>query len=160
MLAVTASSKTGYAGPHANYLRLPSRPVIFRSTSYGAASSLVSSAVKHPHGNTLTSDAFSAGMIRSATDYQVYARGVKGKIDGMQGLDFAFYKNRAYYHTPRDSIAGMGAGEGRKALWAMMETTLGSGLSMLNRDEFNNDARASVYFDRKPTLSIVDARVH
>ncbi|RDX48595.1 hypothetical protein OH76DRAFT_1352007 [Lentinus brumalis] len=123
------------------------RPVVFRSTSIGAARSLLNSAVKHPHGNILTSEAFSAGLIRSATDYEVYARGVEGEAPGIQGFDFAFYKNRAYYHTPRDSIPGMGHGEGRKALWAMMELVRGAGLSLLNDAEPGSDSRGSVYFD-------------
>ena len=93
-------------------------------------------------------------MIRSATDYEVYAQGVEGEVAGMHGIDFAFYKNRAYYHTPRDTIAGMGSGQGRKALWAMMETARGAGLSMLNDDRFNNDERKSVYFDRKWNLGM------
>ncbi|KAI0753377.1 hypothetical protein C8Q80DRAFT_1151837 [Daedaleopsis nitida] len=123
------------------------RPVVFRSTSLGAARSLLNSAVKHPHGNVLTSEAFSAGLIRSATDYEIYARGVEGQISGHQGFDFAFYKNRAYYHTSRDSIAGMGQGEGRKALWAMMELVRGAALTLLNDDQSATDSRASVYFD-------------
>ncbi|KAI1790376.1 hypothetical protein LXA43DRAFT_512127 [Ganoderma leucocontextum] len=123
------------------------RPVVFRSTSLGAAQSLLHPFVKHPHGNVLTSDAFSMGLIRSATDYEVYARGVEGEADGLQGFDLAFYKNRAYYHTPRDSIAGMGQGEGRKALWAMMELVRGSALSLLNDGNSGKDPRASVYFD-------------
>ncbi|KAH9935103.1 uncharacterized protein BXZ73DRAFT_45516 [Epithele typhae] len=123
------------------------RPLVFRSTGYGAARSVAGNGVTHPHGNSLTSDAFSLGFIRSATDYEIYARGLKGKIPGMQGVDFAFYKNRAYYHTPRDSIAGMGEGQGRKALWAMMETTLGVGDAMLNDATPSVDARPSVYLD-------------
>ena len=86
-------------------------------------------------------------MIRSSTDYEVYARGIKGELPGMQGLDFAFYKNRAYYHTPRDSIAGMGHNGARQALWAMMETTKGAGESLLNDDKPGTDSRPPVYFD-------------
>ena len=135
--------------------------MVFRSTSIGAARSLLNSAVKHPHGNVLTSEAFSAGFIRSATDYEIYVRGVKGEVEGLQGFDFAFYKNRAYYHTARDSIAGMGQGEGRKALWAMMELVRGAGLSLLNDDQPANDSRQSVYFDSKwkfaPSISRLTA---
>ncbi|TBU56297.1 hypothetical protein BD310DRAFT_931826 [Dichomitus squalens] len=123
------------------------RPVVFRSTSLGVAQSLLHSAVQHPHGNVLTSDAFSAGLIRSSTDYEIYARGVEGEAEGLQGFDFAFYKNRAYYHTRRDSIPGMGHGEGRKALWSMMELVRGSALGLLNGDDSGKDVRRSVYFD-------------
>lgn len=92
------------------------------------------------------------GLIRSATDYEVYARGVEGEAEGLHGFDFAFYKNRAYYHTPRDSISGMGQGEGRKALWAMMELVRGSALSLLNDDNSGEDNRASVYFDSESSV--------
>lgn len=138
-----------YVVPWDAYSTVRSRPMVFRSTSLGVAQSLLHSSVKHPHGNVLTSEAFSMGLIRSATDYEVYARGVEGEAEGLQGFDFAFYKNRAYYHTPRDSISGMGQGEGRKALWAMMELVRGSALSLLNDDNSGKDARASVYFDCK-----------
>ena len=128
--------------------------MVFRSTSLGVSRSLLHSDVKHPHGNVLTSDAFSAGFIRSATDYEVYARGVDGEAAGLQGFDFAFYKNRAYYHTPRDSIPGMGHAEGRKALWSMMELVRGSALSLLNDDDSHEDDRPSIYFDSKLTVVV------
>ncbi|CDO78073.1 hypothetical protein BN946_scf184708.g7 [Trametes cinnabarina] len=123
------------------------RPLLFRSTSYGPAHALAAKSVRHPHATALTSEAFSRGMIRSATDYEIYARGVKGEVDGLQGFDLAFYKNRAYYHTLRDSIPGMGHGEARKALWAMIETVSGSGLALLNNEEGGIDSRSPVYFD-------------
>ncbi|KAI0645003.1 hypothetical protein C8Q79DRAFT_1001599 [Trametes meyenii] len=123
------------------------RPLVFRSTSYGPAHSVKSGSVKNPHANVLTSEAFSLGMIRSATDYEIYARGVKGAAAGLQGFDFAFYKNRAYYHTPRDSIPGMGHAETRKALWAMLETVRGSGLALLNDEVPGTDTSAPIYFD-------------
>ncbi|KAI0765712.1 hypothetical protein BD413DRAFT_481922 [Trametes elegans] len=123
------------------------RPLVFRTTSYGPARSLRSQGVKHPHASVLTSEAFSAGMIRSATDYEIYTKGVEGEVTGLQGLDFAFYKNRAYYHTPRDSIPGMGYTQSRKALWAMLETVRGAGISLLNDDEPGTDASSPVLFD-------------
>lgn len=86
-------------------------------------------------------------MIRSATDYEIYARGVEGEAKGLQGFDFAFYKNRAYYHTPRDSVQGMGSRSARRALWAMMELVRGAGVSLLNDEEPGTDTRAPVYFD-------------
>lgn len=72
---------------------------------------------------------------------------VTGEKGGMSGLDFAFYKNRAYYHTSFDSIPGMGRNEGRKALWALMETTRGAGLALLNDDEAHDSHDNGVYFD-------------
>ena len=78
-----------------------------------------------------------------------------GVREPMQGLDVAFYKNRAFYHSPRDSIPGMGHGEGRKALWSMMELVRGSALSLLNDDDSHEDHRPSVYFDSKLTVVVV-----
>ncbi|KAI0364003.1 Zn-dependent exopeptidase [Pilatotrama ljubarskyi] len=123
------------------------RPLVFRTTSYGPTSSLHSRLVKHPHGTVLTSEAWSTGMIRSATDYEVYARGVEGEAAGLEGFDFAFYKNRAYYHTLRDSISGMGHNGARKAIWAMLETVRGAGLTLLNDDHPGTDTTKPVYFD-------------
>ncbi|KAI0827758.1 hypothetical protein BC628DRAFT_1317988 [Trametes gibbosa] len=123
------------------------RPLVFRSTAYGPAQFLRSKYVKHPHASIVTSEAFSTGMIRSTTDYEIYAHGVKDGAVGLQGFDLAFYKNRAYYHTSRDSISGMGHDKAKKALWAMLETVRGSGLGLLNDDEPGTDASPSVYFD-------------
>lgn len=70
----------------------------------------------------------------------------------MEGLDLAFYKNRAYYHTPRDSIPYMGYGEARRALWAMMDNVRGAGLALLNDDALaggNGKDEPGIYFDRK-----------
>ena len=106
---------------------LYSRPILFRS-SLATARAFNSKNVPHPHGNAISADAFARGVIRSGTDYSVYAQGIPGEKNGMGGVDLAFYKNRAFYHTRFDSIPGMGRDEGRKALWAMMETTQGVGV--------------------------------
>ena len=66
----------------------------------------------------------------------------------MQGLDVAFYKNRAFYHSLRDLIPGMGYGEGKKTLWAMLETAWGAGLALLNDDATANDDHSlGIYFN-------------
>ncbi|KAI8970991.1 hypothetical protein BD414DRAFT_540578 [Trametes punicea] len=123
------------------------RPIAFRTTSYGPVRAVSSKRVKHPHATVLTTEVFSLGLIRSTTDYEVYVRGVNGEAAGLQGFDFAFYKNRAYYHTPRDTISGMGHGGAKRALWAMLETVWGSGLVLLNDSEPGTDTRPPVYFD-------------
>ncbi|PCH35669.1 Zn-dependent exopeptidase [Wolfiporia cocos MD-104 SS10] len=132
------------------------RPILFRSTSLGPTRSLLSNAISHLQADVLTGDAYKRGVVRSYTDYQVYAAGLKGKliflsiagqVAPMGGLDVAFYKNRAFYHTPRDSIPGMGYGESRKALWAMMENARGAGASLLNDDVSDDADKPGVYFD-------------
>ena len=71
----------------------------------------------------------------------------------MSGLDFAFYMNRALYHTPLDSIPGMGSSAGKRSLWAMMDSVRGAGLAMLNSDAGEHDGDTGVYFDGKTSYS-------
>lgn len=105
----------------------------------------------HPHANVLSSDAFSRGLIRSGTDYSVYAG--PGSRAGMAGLDLAFYKGRSRYHTKYDAVPyTLG---GKKSLWSMMEVAKGVGTGLLDKpfdaeDGNVNDKRAKdapVYFD-------------
>lgn len=123
--------------------------MLFRASSLSAARSFTSKHVRRPHGNVVSADAFARGVVRSATDFSIFAKGIPGEKDGMAGIDFAFYKNRAYYHTPFDSIPGMGRDEARKALWAMLETVKGSGLELLNGPDIDDNGDTGVYFDSK-----------
>ncbi|GBE82458.1 Vacuolar membrane protease [Sparassis crispa] len=123
------------------------QPLVFRSTSLAPMRSFLSHEISHPHAEVTSADAYTSGVVRSYTDYEVFERGLRGKVPGMQGIDFAFYKNRAYYHTPMDSIPGMGYREARKSLWAMMEGTRGAGLSLLNDDNTRGEDEKGVYFD-------------
>ncbi|KAK9764396.1 hypothetical protein K7432_008131 [Basidiobolus ranarum] len=52
-----------------------------------------------PHTSVIANDVFKLGLIKSSTDYQVYA--YKYNISG---LDIAFYQRRSHYHTLLDSI--------------------------------------------------------
>ncbi|KAJ6531240.1 hypothetical protein B0H19DRAFT_1006053 [Mycena capillaripes] len=112
------------------------RPLLFRGTSTPALRSFY---VPHPHGNVLSADAFSRGVIRSGTDYTVYTGA------GMNGLDLAFYKGRSKYHTKYDAIPYTEAQE--RALWAMMEASKASSLSLLNDDRTHGAGSPPVYFD-------------
>ncbi|KAJ7681779.1 hypothetical protein B0H17DRAFT_942691 [Mycena rosella] len=112
------------------------RPLLFRGTSTPA---LRSFHVPHPHGNVLSSDAFSRGVIRSGTDYTVYTGA------GMEGLDLAFYRKRSSYHTKYDAIPYTEGQE--KALWAMMESAQASAVSLLSNDRTHGSGSPPVYFD-------------
>ncbi|KAA1477505.1 hypothetical protein DENSPDRAFT_828844 [Dentipellis sp. KUC8613] len=122
--------------------------------------------LNHPHANALTADAFARGVVRSETDFAVYsgplphtmnysdyrANQKEDKSDseqgrmqtrmytgpglGLPGADVAFYKNRARYHTPDDTIWAMGSdGEGaRRSLWALLDIMRGPGSGILNSD--------------------------
>ena len=71
-----------------------------------------------------------------------------GVRERMQGLDVAFYKNRAFYHSLRNSIPGMGYGKGKKVLWAMLETARGAGLVLLNDNATADDDHSlGIYFN-------------
>lgn len=88
--------------------------------------------ITHPHASVLTQDAFSRGVLRSATDYSVYSSMTPG--GRMRGADVAFYKHRSRYHTPDDSVRGMGRDGARRALWQMMETMKGAGWALVQED--------------------------
>ncbi|GAB2236166.1 hypothetical protein Droror1_Dr00027905 [Drosera rotundifolia] len=49
---------------------------------------------KYPSVNIIGQDLFSSGIIKSATDFQVYK-----EIGGLSGLDFACTDHTAVYHT-------------------------------------------------------------
>jgi hypothetical protein len=71
----------------------------------------------------------------------------------MEGVDLAFYKNRAYYHTRFDSIAY--AEGGPRALQAMIETIRFGGLGLLNANvKANEKHNDPVYFDGTACLVV------
>ncbi|KAG6866029.1 hypothetical protein C0991_009438 [Blastosporella zonata] len=113
------------------------RPILFRGTSTKPLRAFHHKHVPHPHGTILASDAFAAGLIRSGTDYSVYADG-----GGLEGLDLAFYKGRSYYHTKYDAIPFLRGGT--RALWNMMETADGAGRALL--DQNNSEATGDIVF--------------
>ncbi|KAH8103501.1 hypothetical protein BXZ70DRAFT_926000 [Cristinia sonorae] len=123
------------------------RPLVFRSTSLRPVKAFSSPNVDHPSASVVGADAFARGVIQSRTDFQVFAKGIEGETAGMEGVDFAFFRNRALYHTLLDSIPGMGSAEGRKALWAMMDATKGASLAMLNDKHVDDPFDGGVYFD-------------
>ncbi|KAI1635731.1 hypothetical protein F4809DRAFT_612731 [Biscogniauxia mediterranea] len=68
-----------------------------------------------PFGTVITSDAFGMGAIRSNTDYIVF-----NGVYGIRGLDMAFYRPRARYHTNQDDAAHAS----RASLWHMLSNSL------------------------------------
>lgn len=71
------------------------RATLFRSTDAEVTRAYQNS--KYPFGSVVSGDAFKRGIIRSGTDYQVFA-----DVLGMRGLDVAFMEPRARYHTSQD----------------------------------------------------------
>lgn len=126
-----------------------SRPLLFRSTSLSPVRAFKNKGVSRPHGNVLSADAFSRGVIRSATDFEVYAHG-SDPGTAMEGIDFAFYQRRSKYHTRGDSIPN--ADGGRDSIWAMLETATAAGVSLLNdagTHVGSGKPELPVYFDRE-----------
>lgn len=55
---------------------------------------------KSPATMMLSQDIFYSGLIKSATDFQIYR-----EVSGLSGLDFAYMDNSAVYHTRNDKLA-------------------------------------------------------
>ena len=147
-----------------------SRPFLFRSTSYDVLKFFRSA--PHIHADVLSQDAWDQGVIRSDTDYSVYAaprtqnvsrssindtanatgHGYEGPGGGMQGADIAFYHSRSRYHTMDDSIRGMGDEGAMRSLWALMELLRFVGDTILNtkpEDRPGEESERAVYFERE-----------
>ncbi|CAE6507149.1 unnamed protein product [Rhizoctonia solani] len=111
------------------------RPILFRTSSFDVTTAF--RAVSRPHGSSLSNDAFKRGLIRSGTDFSVYEEA------GMRGLDLAFYRRRARYHTVFDSAAWLG---NQNSLWLMMESALEAGNVLVSASSSSKPVEA-VYFD-------------
>ncbi|KAI0015103.1 hypothetical protein F4780DRAFT_116247 [Xylariomycetidae sp. FL0641] len=89
-----------------------------RATLFRTSDAQVTNAYRgspNPFGTVLSSDAFGWGAIRSNTDYIVF-----NGIYGIRGLDMAFYRPRARYHTEQDDAAHAS----RASLWHMLSNSL------------------------------------
>jgi hypothetical protein len=115
-----------------------SRPILFR----GSTTQLVKATqkLKRPHGTVVSSDAYALGLIKSMTDYEVYA-----KEGNMKGLDISFYLNRDKYHTMADTVESL---KGRAPLWVDLELARDVGYALANLDTDGDDSKA-VYWDSK-----------
>ncbi|CAE6493520.1 unnamed protein product [Rhizoctonia solani] len=111
------------------------RPILFRTSSFDVTAAFRS--VSRPHGSSLSNDAFKRGLIRSGTDFSVYEEA------GMRGLDLAFYRRRARYHTVFDSAAWLG---NQNSLWLMMENALEAGNALISAGPSSKPVEV-VYFD-------------
>ncbi|KAH7334608.1 hypothetical protein B0J17DRAFT_602306 [Rhizoctonia solani] len=111
------------------------RPILFRTSSFDVTTAF--RAVSRPHGSSLSNDAFKRGLIRSGTDFSVYEEA------GMRGLDLAFYRRRARYHTVFDSAAWLG---NQNSLWLMMESALEAGNALVSA-AYSSKPVEAIYFD-------------
>ncbi|KAI0420174.1 hypothetical protein F5X98DRAFT_37959 [Xylaria grammica] len=89
------------------------RATLFRTTDAEVTAAYRGS--PNPFGTVVSSDAFGLGAIRSNTDYIVF-----NGVYGMRGLDMAFYRPRARYHTNQDDAKHAS----RASLWHMLSNSL------------------------------------
>jgi hypothetical protein len=89
------------------------RAVLIRSTDTEVTRAYAKS--PHPFGTIIGGDGFKAGLIRSQTDYVVF-----NDILGMRGLDVAFWKPRAQYHTDQDDARHTNV----DSLWHMLSASI------------------------------------
>ncbi|KAJ4263005.1 hypothetical protein NW762_006618 [Fusarium torreyae] len=91
------------------------RALLFRTTDLQAAK--VYSKSPRPLGSVVAANAFERGVIKSATDYEIFA-----DIFGQRGLDIAFYAPRARYHTNQDDARHTSV----NSIWHMLSAALAS----------------------------------
>ncbi|KAM0558328.1 hypothetical protein ACHAPJ_005022 [Fusarium lateritium] len=91
------------------------RALLFRTTDLQAAK--VYSKSPRPLGSVVAANAFERGVIKSATDYEIFA-----DIFGQRGLDIAFYAPRARYHTNQDDARHTSV----DSIWHMLSAALAS----------------------------------
>ena len=104
------------------------RAALFRSTDTEITRFYQRS--KHPYGTVLSADGFSAGFVRSQTDYVVFNKDL-----GLRGLDFAFTAPRSRYHTDQDDARHTSM----TSLWHMLSAALATmeGLTMDTSSDFD-----------------------
>lgn len=91
------------------------RAMIFRTTDLEVAKAYGSS--PYPFGSIIAADAFEAGVIKSGTDYQIFADHF-----GQRGMDIAFYAPRSRYHTEDDDARHTSV----RSIWHMLSAALTS----------------------------------
>ncbi|KAF4361864.1 hypothetical protein G4B88_009236 [Cannabis sativa] len=104
----------------------------------------------------LQQDLFSSGVIKSATDFQVYK-----ELAGLSGLDFAYTDNSAVYHTKNDKVELLKPGSlqhlGENMLAFLLQIARSSDLSKSSAVEAEENAgqNRAIYFDILGTYLIV-----
>lgn len=103
---------------------------------------------KHPSGQITSQDIFQSGVIKSATDFQVYK-----EVAGLSGLDFAYMDFTAVYHTKNDKLELLQPGSlqhlGDNMLALLLEVVTSPHLQNLkaNKIEKGSEQFQVVYFD-------------
>lgn len=89
------------------------RASLFRTTDTEVTRAYKNS--PYPFGSVISADGFQAGLVRSQTDYVV----LNGVL-GLRGLDVAFIRDRARYHTDQDDTKHTS----KDSLWHMLSAAI------------------------------------
>lgn len=88
------------------------RATLFRSTDTQVTRAYAKA--PNPFGSVISADGFALGFVRSETDYVVF------RAEGYRGLDVAFWKPRARYHTEEDDARHAS----KESLWHMLSASV------------------------------------
>ncbi|POR31563.1 Peptide hydrolase [Tolypocladium paradoxum] len=124
------------------------RAMLFRTTDLQTAETYGTS--PHPFGSVVAANAFERGVIKSGTDYEVFAGAF-----GQRGLDIAFYEPRSRYHTEEDDARHTSI----DSIWHMLSAALASTetLSKTTSTIFNgprSDGRKDLVQNGRPTEGV------
>ncbi|CAN1797941.1 Endoplasmic reticulum metallopeptidase 1 [Linum perenne] len=106
------------------------------------------SAAKYPSANIIAQDLFASGIIKSATDFQVYK-----EVAGLSGLDFAYTDNSAVYHTKNDKLELLKRGSlqhlGENMLAFLVQVASSSDIpkAKTTTEDDNTSTETAVFFD-------------
>lgn len=104
------------------------------------------SVAKYPAAQIAAQDIFLSGLVKSATDFQVYR-----EIGGLSGLDFGFIENGGVYHTKNDKLEFLRAGSlqhlGEDLLALLKKVGLSDELEFVRTNSSGSDKMEMVYFD-------------
>ncbi|KJZ77234.1 Putative zinc metalloprotease [Hirsutella minnesotensis 3608] len=124
------------------------RAMLFRTTDLEMAKAYSGS--PHPFGSVVAANAFERGVIKSYTDYSVFA-----DVYGQRGLDIAFYAPRSRYHTQEDDARHTSV----RSVWHMLSAALASTetLSRTTGSDFDgprSDGRKDLVQNGRPTEGV------
>ncbi|ORX86012.1 hypothetical protein K493DRAFT_238324, partial [Basidiobolus meristosporus CBS 931.73] len=103
-----------------------------------------------PHTSVIANDVFKLGLIKSSTDFQIYA--YKHNIPG---LDIAFYKRRSHYHTLLDNLNTTSP----RSVQQMGDVTLATTRSLANSEYLYRDptqpTQLAIHYDIVGKITVV-----
>ncbi|XP_010253689.1 PREDICTED: endoplasmic reticulum metallopeptidase 1 isoform X2 [Nelumbo nucifera] len=109
---------------------------------------------KYPSGQIIAQDLFLSGLVKSATDFQVYK-----EVAGLSGLDFAYGDAGAVYHTKNDKLKLLKPGSlqhlGENMLAFLLQIARSSDLVNGTAMQTREDNDHAIFFDILGTYMVV-----